>query len=101
LNPSYVKTGAVSATSINVDVSGAVAGPLVVGGNTLVGVVEVAMTANYDRSIPPGFPRAPFLTGGAVSDYPQRLSSGTHYNLIACEAAALISAGFATFVVNH
>lgn len=95
-----VKTGVSGATDINVNV-GCLAGPLVVSSNTLVGVVEVAMTADYDRLIPPGFPWAPFLTGGAVVDYPQRLHSGTHYNLLAAEAAALITAGFATFVANH
>jgi hypothetical protein len=96
-----VVTGTINsgATNISVDVT-SLAGPIVVGGNTLTGKVNVTMTTNYARSIPPGFPRAPCLTGAAGGDYPQTLQSGSTYQLLACEAAALINASAATFVSN-
>jgi hypothetical protein len=103
MNPSYVKTGVVGVTAVNVDVSANLTSPIVVGGNTLIGIVEVQMTANYDRDLrqSPGFPWLSDFTGSALSDYPRRLASGSNYRMQSCEAAGLINGGWATFVQNH
>jgi hypothetical protein len=100
MGDSFVTTGSINgSTAISVNVSN-LSGPIVVGGNMLVGKVNVAVTTNYSRSRPPGFPAAPCFTGSAVCDFPQTLLSGKTYQLLACEAAALISAGAVSFVSN-
>ncbi|MFZ0497110.1 MAG: hypothetical protein WBE80_07870 [Methylocella sp.] len=99
----YVTTGTIDsgATNIDVDVT-SLEGPIVVGADKLVGKVNVIMTADYARHEPVGFPSPPFMTGVTPSglDFPKTISSGAAAQFLACEAAALIAAGAASFVSN-
>ncbi len=82
------------ATAISADVTN-LFGPFVFGSAVISGTVAVLLTANYDRAAPPGFPTPPFLTGAGRFDGPQRLASGSIYQLLACEVAALLANGAA------
>ena len=60
----------------------------------------VTLTANYDRSPPPGWPRAD--AGAPVASsllaFPQTIPSGTTLTLFEAEASALVAANAATYV---
>jgi hypothetical protein len=101
--PRLVALGTINsgATVIYADVTN-LAGPIVVGANTLVGKVNVLMTTDYARSEQPGFPSPPFMTGTTASGlhFPKTISSGASVQFLACEAAALINASAASFISN-
>lgn len=60
---------------------------------------RVTLTANYTTQTAAGMPTRPEFTGAEASklDYPRTLPSGTTLILSAAEAAALVTAGKATY----
>jgi hypothetical protein len=63
--------------------------------------VAVTLTANYTLANPrpPGFPFHPSFTGAAAVslEYPRTIPSGTTMKCLRIEAAALVTAGVATY----
>lgn len=61
--------------------------------------VVVTLTTAYAQLCPPGWPARPGEAGAAAAglNYPKTLLSGTTMAFLACEAAALVEAGAATY----
>jgi hypothetical protein len=94
MNPSYVQTGTVGASAVNVDVANGIdSGVLVTV--TLGGTPYVLANPR-----PPGFPARPSWTGADAADLGdagRTVPGGTRLYLLSCEAAALVNGGFATY----
>jgi len=89
-NAKNVQHGTAGATPINVDLS------RIDHGSTR----KVQLTSNYTLLCGAGIPTRPGMTGASQAnlEYPRTLSSGTQITLSAEEAAALVTAGKATYV---
>jgi hypothetical protein len=88
--PRLVNHGTAGGTVINVDVT------------TIEpsAAVKVQLSASYARLHPPGVPAPPGMAGVAAAglDYPRTIPSGTVIALFKAEAAALVTAGKASYV---
>jgi hypothetical protein len=87
-NPSLVQTGMVGGTPVYTDASlvGGAARAVVIGGTA------------YVASHPPGWPIRPQNTGAAIAEGSTfTFGAGETVLLLACEAAALVNAGFASY----
>jgi hypothetical protein len=94
MNSSYVQTGTVGATAINVDVANGI-GSAVAVAVTLGGTAYVLANPR-----PPGFPLRPSWTGADAADLydaGRTVPGGARIFLLSCEAAALVNAGAATY----
>jgi hypothetical protein len=87
-NPSLVQTGTVGGTPVSTDAS-------FIGG----AAVEVVIgSVAYVASHPPGWPTRPQNTGAAITEGSTfTFGAGETVLLLACEAAALVNAGFASY----
>jgi hypothetical protein len=97
LNAAQIAVGTISggATTIYADVSGQ---PTAAGDPPLA-ARWVTLSTNYAMLDPPGFPARPSFTGADAADlqYPRTPASGLRFQSLACEAAALVAAGAASY----
>jgi hypothetical protein len=93
VNASYVQTGTVGATAVNVDVANGI------GSDVAVAVTLGATAYVLVNSRPPGFPLRYSWTGAAadLGDAGRTVPGGTRFYCLSCEASALVGAGFASY----
>jgi len=94
VNASYVQTGTVGATAVNVDVANGIGSDVAVA-VTLGGTAYVLANPR-----PPGFPARSSWTGADPADLydaGRTVPGGTRLYVLSCEAAALVNGGFATY----
>jgi hypothetical protein len=94
VNASYVQTGTVGATAINVDVANGI------GSDVAVAVTLGATAYVLANPRPPGFPARPSWTGADAADLGdsgRTVPGGTRLYVLSCEAAALVNAGAASY----
>ena len=69
-------------------------------GNQIWDAVEITLSTTYVMTGAPEFPSRPPFTGAAranIQQYPRTIASGTTFTTWACEAAALVAAGAASY----
>jgi hypothetical protein len=94
VNASYVLTGTVGGSPVNVDVANGI------GSDVPVAVTLGATSYILANPRPPGFPSRPSWTGADAADLGdagRTVPPGTRIFLLSCEAAALVTGGFATY----
>lgn len=89
LNPKTEQVGTAGGTAINVDMSRIESSA----------PVRVLTSASYTTTRNPGDPSRPSMTGAAFAslDYPRTVASSTVLSLLSAEAAALVTAGKASY----
>jgi hypothetical protein len=87
-SPRLVQTGTVNGSPIYADVTS-------IGADV---PVHVTLTADYAMLDPPGYPSRPSFTGNVASagQFPRTIPNGTGFQVLQCEATALVNAGAAT-----
>lgn len=93
MNPSYVQTGTVGVSPVNVDIANGI------GSDVPVAVTLGATAYVLANPRPPGFPFRPSWTGSDAADldYPRTVPGGTRVFVLACEASALVTGGYASY----
>lgn len=94
MNPSYAETGTVGGSPVQVDVANGIGSDVAVA-VTLGGTAYILANPR-----PPGFPLRSAWTGADAEDLydaGRTVPGGTVLLVLACEAAALVTGGFASY----
>jgi hypothetical protein len=94
VNASYVQTGTIGATAVNVDVANGI------GSDVAVAVTLGTTAYVLVNPRPPGFPLRYSWTGADAADLGdagRTVPGGTRFYCLSCEASALVGAGFASY----